>query len=270
MISNPQTAQNLHRRLSIVIPAYCEEERLALTTLEVISAASETLDDFEVIIVNDGSTDGTREVADNLAAAHDAVSVIHFEKNRGVGAAYKAALECARFENISLVPGDRAFDMSGLMAVFGAVGEADMVISYRANPRARSTVRRLLSRICTVQLRITTRCWLRDGHSLYVWPVKLARSIKTPADYSYHLVTLVNLLQQVSSYVEVPVTLTPKPDEYSRVLSWRVVSTLAWRLSILTLISITKLGSQRPKAVIISYETDSSCLPVEPTAADPK
>lgn len=248
-MTSDHTLHSNPRRLSIVIPAYCEEKRLALTTEEVISAARNTLTDFEVIIVNDGSTDGTREVAEQLAAAHDIVSVIHFEHNRGVGAAYKAGLEQARFENISLVPGDRAFEKSGLIDVFNAVGKADMVISYRANPRARSPVRRLLSRICTMQLRIATRCWLRDGHSLYVWPVALARRIKTPADYSYHLVTLVNLLQQVPTYIEVPVMLTPKPDEYSRVMHWRIISTLAWRLSILTLKSFITLGRHRPKAL---------------------
>ena len=100
-----------------------------------------------------------------------------------------------------------------------------------------------------MQLRITTRCWLRDGHSLYVWPVKLARSIDIPPDYSYHLVTLVSLLQKVASYAELPVTLTPKPDEYSRVLRLGVVLTLAWRLSLLTLASFARIGTPPPKRI---------------------
>ena len=237
------------RRLTIVIPAYCEQERLALTTIDVISAASQTLDDFEVIIINDGSTDNTRSVADELKLSYDCISVIHFETNRGVGAAYRAGLDRAKFENISLVPGDQAFEKSGLMEVFRAVGQADMIISYRANPRARSPVRRQLSRLCTMQLRITTRCWLRDGHSLYVWPVKLARSIDIPNDYSYHLVSLVSLLQRVASYAELPVMLTPKPDEYSRVLKLSTVLTLAWRLSLLTLTSLVRVGTRRPRKI---------------------
>jgi len=272
MTSKNTLSNSSPRKLSIVIPAYCEENRLALTTAEVISAANETLDNFEVIIVNDGSTDGTRDVANCLAAEHDVVSVIHLERNQGVGAAYKAGLEQARFDFISLVPGDRAFEKSGLIDVFGAVGHAEMIISYRANPRARSPVRRLLSRICTMQLRITTRCWLRDGHSLYVWPVHLARRINTPVDYSYHLVTLVALLQQVSTYVELPVTLAPKPDESSRVMDWRVISSLAWRLSVLMLKSFVKLGVTPPKAVVVSPDARSRRprLLVESAATDPK
>lgn len=240
---------NERRQLTIVIPAYCEQDRLILTATEVISAAHETLDDFEIIIINDGSTDNTREIANSLAAEYDCVSVIHFETNRGVGAAYRAGLDYARYDNISLVPGDHAFEKSGLHDMFANVGQADMIISYRANPLARSPLRRLLSRICTFQLRITTRCWLRDGHSLYVWPVKLARSIDTPNDYSYHLVTLVSLLQRVSSYAELPVTLTPKPDEYSRVLRLGVVVVLAYRLSLLTLVSFTSFRNPALKKI---------------------
>jgi len=237
------------RQLTIVIPAFCEQDRLWLTTTEAIFAARETLDDFEVVIVNDGSTDNTRAVADSLALEYECVSVIHFDVNRGVGAAYKAGLDFARFDNICLVPGDHAFEKNGLLDIFSNVGNADMIISYRTNPRARSPLRRLLSRICTMQLRITTRCWLRDGHSLYVWPVKLARSIKIPNDYSYHLVTLVSLLQRVASYGEIAVTLTPKPDEYSRVLRLGVVLILAWRLSLLTLYSISRIGTPAPRRI---------------------
>jgi hypothetical protein len=260
------------KRLSIVIPAYCEEERLALATEEVISAASETLDEFEVIIVNDGSTDATGEVADRLAATYPMVSVIHFNHNQGVGAAYRAGLKRARFENLSLVPGDRPFERSGLVRVFGAVGLADMVISYRVNPRARTPVRRLMSRVFTTQLGITTRCRLRDGHSMYVWPVELARRIQTPPGYAYHLVTMVKLLQQVSTYAEVPVILTPKPDASSRVLRWGVVSALAWRLSLLTLESLRYIGEPRPRAVPVPEPRFALPLPgseglaIEPAA----
>lgn len=259
------------KRLSIVIPAYCEESRLALATEEVLSAASLALDDFEVIIVNDGSTDATREVADQLAATHAKVSVIHFERNQGVGAAYRAGLERARFENLSLVPGDRPFQRSGLVRVFSAVGAADMVISYRVNPKARTLVRRLMSRVFTTQLGITTRCRIRDGHSMYVWPVDRARRIRTPADYSYHLVTLVKLLQQVSTYAEVPVHLTPKPDASSRVLRWGVVSRLAWHLSLLTLASLLRLGKPRPRAVLVpepSFLSAAERFSIEPAVRD--
>ena len=262
------------KRVSIVIPAYCEEARLALATDEVVSAARETLDDFEVIIVNDGSTDATREVADRLASTYPMVSVIHFEGNQGVGAAYRAGLDRARFENLSVVPGDRPFERSGLVRVFDAVGVADMVISYRVNPRARTTVRRLMSRVFTLQLWITTRCRIRDGHSMYVWPVQLARRIEAPPGYAYHLVTLVKLLQQVSTYVEVPVMLTPKPDASSRVLRWGVVSALAWRLSLLTLASLGRLGKPRPRAVPVPESRTAPALrandglAIEPAARD--
>jgi len=86
----------MDRELTIVVPALNEARRLAITVEEVIQAAQRHLSAFEVIIVNDGSTDGTGDVADALAARYPWVTVIHHSTNLGVGAAYHAALRLAR------------------------------------------------------------------------------------------------------------------------------------------------------------------------------
>jgi glycosyltransferase involved in cell wall biosynthesis len=214
--------------LSIIVPAYNEEQRLRSTVEAVLVAAAAALDRYEVIIVNDGSNDGTRVIADELAAAN--VSVIHHAVNRGVGAAYRSGLQAARFPFVSLVPGDNAFDPACLAAFFALVGRADIIISYRENVSARSPVRRVLSVIFSTLLRFATRLPIRDGHSLYIWPVDLARQIPVPDDYRYHMTTLAALLQKVSSYAETPVQLTPRPDASSRVLRPRVVIGSGWTM----------------------------------------
>ncbi len=245
------TSRSQHpKRLTIVVPAYCEAERLGDTVADVVAAAQATLDEFEVFVVNDGSTDGTRAVADEAAARFPNVTAIHFPVNRGVGAAFAAGLDRARFESISLVPGDRAFEREGLSALFAAVGTADMVISYRSNPETRTPVRLIMSRFYTLQMRATTRCAIRDGSSLFIWPVALTRSAPIPSDYTYHLVTMVRLLQSVSSYTELPVKMTPKPDHNSRVMNLRVILRLATSLSKLTLASVGQARGPLPRRVI--------------------
>jgi dolichol-phosphate mannosyltransferase len=216
------------RTLTIVVPGFNEEERLARTVAGVLDAAQTRLDAFEIIIVNDGSRDGTGKIADELATRHPQISVIHHSTNHGVGAAYRNALMKAHYPFITLIPGDNAFESSCLPSVFSAVGQAEMIISYRENPNARTPIRRFLSVICTTMLRIATRLPLRDGHSLYVWPVDKARSIDVPLDYRYHLTTLCGLVPRVESYAEMPVQLTPRPDAFSRVLRPNVVFKLGW------------------------------------------
>jgi glycosyltransferase involved in cell wall biosynthesis len=211
------------RALTIIVPAYNEAQRLRTTVDGVIAAASTALDRYEVIIVNDGSSDDTAAIADGLAASRPHVSAIHHPVNRGVGAAYRSGLQAASYPFLSLVPGDNAFVPGCLADFFALVGRADVIISYRQNVSARSTVRLGLSIIFSTLLRFATRLPIRDGHSLYIWPVDLARQIPVPDDYRYHMTTLAALLHRVPTYAETPVQLTPNPDASSRVFRPRVV-----------------------------------------------
>lgn len=238
------------KNLSIIIPAYNEGKNIERVVLEAIDVANNFLDNYEIIIVNDGSKDETQEIVSKLSKKYDHISVINFIINRGVGAAYKAALEKASYEFITLIPGDGAFTKQSLEYLFNAVGKAEMVISFRSNPEARSLLRKYLSKICTSQLRLTTKCSLRDGHSLYVWPTLKAKQIDITPDYSYHLITLVNLFKLVNSYTEVPAWLTPNPDKSSGVLKMNVVTKLSYELTKLTLKSLITRRTHKPKKIM--------------------
>lgn len=212
--------------LTVIVPAWNEETRLATTVAEVLRAARQRLRTFEIIIVNDGSTDGTARVADDLAARFRRVSVVHHAANRGVGAAYRTGLSRARYPYLTLVPGDNAFHHSGLEMVFALVGTIEMIVTYRENPRARTPLRRLLSRCCTLGMRLVTGQPIRDAHSLYVFPVALARQVRPNAGYGYHIETLSTLLRGGVPYVEAPVRLNPRPDSSSKVMRLSVLARL--------------------------------------------
>jgi glycosyltransferase involved in cell wall biosynthesis len=217
--------------LTIVVPAWNEAKRLGVTVEEVVAAARRWLRAYEVIIVNDGSTDGTAAVADALAARFPGVTVVHHATNLGVGAAYHTGLTLANFPYLTLVPGDNAFHHTGLDAVFALVGTVPMVVTYRANPRARSPMRRLLSRCCTVGMRLVTGQPIRDAHSLYVFPVAEARQVRRNTGYGYHIETLSTLLRGGVPFAEVPVVLNPRPDSSSKVMRLgvllRLITTMA-------------------------------------------
>jgi dolichol-phosphate mannosyltransferase len=242
----------MKKNLSIIIPAYNEDKNVERVVSEVIDVAINFLDNYEIIIVNDGSKDKTLEIISALSERNNQISVINFKTNQGVGAAYKSALNKASYEFITLIPGDGAFTKQSLEYLFKAVGKAEMVISFRSNPEARSVLRKYLSKICTAQLRLTTRCPIKDGHSLYVWPTQKARQIDVTPDYSYHLITLVNLFKVIGSYAEVPAWLTPNPDKSSGVLKINVVTKLGFELTKLTLKSLITKSIPRPKKITIN------------------
>ena len=151
------------KSLTIVVPAFNEETKITTTVSEILAEAVRVLDAYEVIIVNDGSTDRTGAVADELARREPTVKVIHQAVNRGVGTAFHTALQYAQFTFLTLVPGDNAFHRSGLEAVFRAVGQADLIISYRQNTDARTPMRRFLSRCYNLAMCVLTGCPIRDA-----------------------------------------------------------------------------------------------------------
>src|SRR6188768_3798955 len=86
-------------RLSYFFPAHNEEANLEGLVEEALETLPTLADEFEIIAVNDGSKDGTREIADRLAAAHPGVvRAIHHEVNRGYGGALRSGFEAARYE----------------------------------------------------------------------------------------------------------------------------------------------------------------------------
>ena len=73
--------------LSVFFPAYNDSGTIASMVIRAVHAASELTPDFEVIVVNDGSSDATAEIAEELARTYPNVRVVHHPRNRGYGGA---------------------------------------------------------------------------------------------------------------------------------------------------------------------------------------
>ena len=122
-------------RLSYFFPAHNEEanlEGLVEEALEALPAIAET---FEIIAVNDGSRDRTREIADRLAATHPGVvRAVHHDVNRGYGGALRSGFEASRYDLLCFTDGDRQFRVADLGRLTARMAEADhpdVVVGYR-------------------------------------------------------------------------------------------------------------------------------------------
>ena len=122
-------------RLSYFFPAHNEEANLESLVAEALETLPTLAETFEIIAVDDGSTDHTAGLADALAASHpDLVRVVHHVVNQGYGAALRSGFAAARYELIAFTDGDRQFrvvDIGRLAARLAASDHPDVVVGYR-------------------------------------------------------------------------------------------------------------------------------------------
>lgn len=117
--------------LSIFFPFWNEEKNIEKVVLAAIPVAQKVAKKWEILIVEDGSSDNTLAVAQNLAKKHKNVRVIAHKKNRGYGAALKSGLTNAQYDFVVFTDGDAQFDFSEVTKYVEKMPDADLVIGNR-------------------------------------------------------------------------------------------------------------------------------------------
>ena len=194
------------RRLSIIVPAY-NESRSIEGVVANIEAAAACLDELEILIVDDGSSDDTGQIADELARSRSEVSVIHHPHNRGFAAAYCSGLARARLEYVTFLPGDNEVALGSITNIFNAVGTADLVVPYHATPWNRTWYRRFLTWVCVSEINLLFGWHVKYTQGNAVYPTELARILPiTTGQFFFITEMLVHALVAGHSYVHVPLT----------------------------------------------------------------
>lgn len=132
------------KNLSVFFPAFNEEGNIQTTVSQAIEVLKSLNLNYEIIIVDDGSTDKTGEIADRLAAEIPEVRVVHHQPNRGYGGALRSGFENAKSEWVAFTDADGQFDFSEIKKFLAKTNEADLILGYRLG-RADSLTRKLFT-----------------------------------------------------------------------------------------------------------------------------
>ncbi|MFT4036962.1 MAG: glycosyltransferase family 2 protein [Thermomicrobiales bacterium] len=161
-MSEPHPAiQRLPGSLSLVLPAFNEEQNIG----EVVAAAQAALprfaDRFEIIVVDDGSRDRTAEIVTAIAAADPQVRLVQHERNRGYGAALATGFRTTTGDHVMFMDGDRQFDINDLRLLTPFARDYDIVAGFRME-RNDPLHRRVFAETFNVAVRVLFGVHMRD------------------------------------------------------------------------------------------------------------
>ena len=122
---------NKFEELSIFFPFWNEEENLETVVSKAIPVAQKVADKWEIIMIDDGSSDKTLEKMKRLSAKDNRLITVSHVSNRGYGAALKSGLMQAKYKYIVFNDGDGQFDFSEIDKFIPKIENADIVIGFR-------------------------------------------------------------------------------------------------------------------------------------------
>jgi len=147
--------------LSIFFPAYNDSGTIASLVITALRTARTLTPDHEVIVVNDGSADGTSEILEELASIYPQVRIVTHEKNRGYGGALRTGFATATRELVFYTDGDAQYDPAEMAALWRRFDQnVDLVNGYkisRSDPLHRIVIGRIYHHVVKALFGLTVR-----------------------------------------------------------------------------------------------------------------
>jgi glycosyltransferase involved in cell wall biosynthesis len=117
--------------ISLFFPVYKDERTVRRVAEKAITVLQDVAKEYEIVIVDDGSPDRSGEIADQLAAEHPFISVVHHPSNLGYGAAIKSGFSRVRYEWVCFTDGDDEYDVYDLYKLIALKDFYDLIITFR-------------------------------------------------------------------------------------------------------------------------------------------
>lgn len=243
MIEDPAAALARTPRISVVIPLCNEAENVPLLAEELREVLSATGLEFEVLFVDDGSTDGTRAAVESVVAREPRARLIAFRRNFGQTAALAAGFDHARGEWIVTLDGDLQNDPHDIPALLAeAERGADVVSGWRTGRQEPYWSRLLPSRIANRLISWVTGVPLHDyGCTLKVYRREVTRHMALYGEMHRFLPAMASWIG--ARIVEVPVHCRPRRFGRSKYTLGRTFKVA------LDLVTVKFLGSYSTKPI---------------------
>ena len=149
--------------LSVFLPFYNEEKNINLAIERAVLALEnmKRISDYEIIIVDDGSSDSTKKIAENIVKKNKKIKLVSHSKNLGYGNALLSGIKAARYDYVFFTDGDLQFNINEISKLFEYIPEYKAVVGYR-HPRKDSFMRIVNAKIWNIANRCVFGLKIKD------------------------------------------------------------------------------------------------------------
>ena len=219
--NNTSTSQSLIQpSLSIVVPFYNEEGNIDPFVQEVHKAMANYHGSWEMVLVNDGSSDGTRRLLDKAAREYGSyVHVIHFTRNFGQTAAMQAGIDASRGQLIATLDGDLQNDPADIPMMVNKLVEddLDLLTGWRKHRKDKVLIRKIPSAIANFLIRRTTGVKIQDyGCSLKIYRAEVIKKVHLIGEMHRFIPAWVACVTSPDRIQEVEVNHRPRVEGVSK------------------------------------------------------
>lgn len=207
--------------LTVIMPALNEEKNITPAVNNTLKA----FDDYgiagEIIVVNDGSKDGTRQIVEGIQAEDKRIRLINHEFPRGIGNSYWEGVDKSRSAIVTWVPGDNENDPWEILRYYKLMEQVDIVIPFIFNKEARSVFRNALSYFYRFIINTTFGVNFNYTNGTVLFRKSLLNELKTRS-YGFFFQTdiLIRTVKKGYLFAEVPYRLGLRKEGISKAISF--------------------------------------------------
>lgn len=233
--------------LSVIMPALNEEKNIEKAVIATINAFNKYGIDGEIIVINDGSTDNTANIIQNLAKQHNNIKFITHKAPKGIGYSVWKGFKTSDKEVVVYFPADNENDPDDALMFFDLIDKVDIIAPFIHNLKVRDKKRRLISAIYNFIINMTffTKLNYHNGTTFY------RRVILNDIELSnfgffYQTELLIKLIKSGYLFAEVPNYLGQRTDGKSKALSLKsFIQTIKGYLNLIYVIYIKALKTNK-------------------------
>ena len=208
--------------MSVIVPALNEEQNLKGAVDSIIASLRAHGTDWEIILIDDGSSDLTREIALGLSNNNPRIKFLHHSRPMGVGYSFRDGVSHATKDAVTFIPGDGENDPDEIIKYVPLLEYVDLVVPFIVNKEVRSWMRQFLSGlfVSIINFSFRTKFNCTNGNVIYkrniIEPIK-----QRSAGFFFQTECLIKAAKSGFIFAEVPMRIRTRAKGESKAMSLR-------------------------------------------------